>query len=268
LNWWPHSRDREVGVFGLLAVSVGTFMKHLSFALALVGAMFAASAAQAAGFSDWAAIVVAGDHHSHSGAPSEVFDNGRRDVAADLVRLGFSPNNLLQFSTLPASHPGTDSSDKQTIANELWDLSNRTTGGCLAYLTSHGSPDGMVLGDDTLSPSALAGMLDNACGGRPTVVFVVACYSGVFIDALSGPNRFVMTAARPDRPSFGCGDDNRYTFFDDCWLSSIGSTGDFGSLATAIRTCVSHKEAEIKAFPSEPQLSVGANIAAAMPRWR
>jgi hypothetical protein len=243
-------------------------MKLFLFVLALAGATFAASAAQAAGFSDWAAIVVAGDWHSHSGAPSEVFDNGRRDVAADLARIGFAPGNILQFSVRSDSHPGTEHSDKQTISNDLWDLSNRTTGGCLAYLTSHGSPDGMVLDEGTLSPSALAGMLDNACGSRPTVVFVVACYSGVFIDALSGPNRFVMTAARPDRPSFGCGDDNRYTFFDDCWLSSIGGTGDFGSLATAVRTCVSRKEAEIKAYPSEPQLSIGASVAGALPRWR
>jgi hypothetical protein len=243
-------------------------MKVLLSVLALVASALAVPQAEAASFGDWAAIVVAGDHHSHSGAPSEVFDNGRRDVAADLVHLGFSAGNIIQFSTEPGTHPGTDPSDKQTIANDLWDLSNRTTGGCLAYLTSHGSPDGMVLGNDTLSPSALAGMLDNACGSRPTIVFVVACYSGVFVGALSGPNRFVMTAARPDRPSFGCGDNDRYTFFDNCWLDSINGTGDFGSLATAVRACVSRKEAEIKAFPSEPQLSIGSQMATAMPHWR
>jgi len=238
---------------------------------AVVGALCAmllCSPAGAAGFGDWAAIVVSADNHSHSGAQSEVFDNGRRDVAADLLRLGFSQNNLLQFSVAPDRHPGTDLANKQTIANELWDLSNRTTGGCFIYFTSHGSPDGMVLGGDVLSPRSLSNMIDNACGSRPTVVFTVACFSGVFVDALSGPNRFVMTAARPDRPSFGCGDNDRYTFFDDCWLTSIGGVGDFGSLATAVRACVSRKEHEINAFPSEPQLFIGADMAAAMPRWR
>lgn len=237
------------------------------FAVAVCAALLAVPAS-AAGFADWAAIVVSADNHSHSGAPSEVFDNGRRDVAADLTRLGFAPGNIIQFSVAPGSHPGTDPATKQTIANELWDLSNRTSGGCFAYLTSHGSPDGMVLGDDVLSPRALGNMLDNACGSRPTVVFVVACFSGVFVDALSGPNRFVMTAARPDRPSFGCGDNDRYTFFDDCWLTSIGGAADFGSLATAVRACVSRKERQINAYPSEPQLSIGTNIAAALPRWR
>ena len=251
------------------AAIVGMLMKYrLRLVLAFAVVTLVSSPAVAAGFSDWAAIVVAGDHRSHSGAPSEVFDNGRRDVAADLVRLGFAPGNIIQFSTEPRSHPGTDPSDKQTIANELWDLSNRTSGGCLAYLTSHGSPDGMVLGDGMLSPSALAGMLDNACGSRPTIVFVVACYSGVFVNALSGPNRFVMTAARPDRPSFGCGDNDHYTFFDNCWLDSINGAGDFGSLAASVRACVSRKEAEIRAYPSDPQLSVGAQLNRGLLSWR
>jgi hypothetical protein len=197
-----------------------------------------------------------------------VFDNARRDIGADLTRLGFSPNNIVEFSVRSDTHPGTDLSDKQDIANQLWDLSNRTSGGCFVYFTSHGSPDGIVLGDSTFAPDSMATMIDNACGSRPTVVFVAACYSGVFVPALSAPNRFVMTAARPDRPSFGCGDNDRYTFFDNCWLDSIGTVGDFAGLAKAIEACVSRKEAQIHAFPSEPQLAIGAQAAADLPRWR
>jgi hypothetical protein len=244
-------------------------MRVFSGIIAALVAAFIAIPAAAAGFSDWAAIVVAGDWHSHSGGPSEVFDNGRRDVAADLARIGFAPGNILQFSVRSDTHPGTDHADKQTIANALWDLSNRTTGGCFFYLTSHGTPgEGAVLNDGYLSPNGLAAMLDNACGSRPTIVFVVACFSGQFVDALKGPNRFVMTAARPDRPSFGCGDNDRYTFFDNCWLDSIGGVGDFPSLANAVQACVSRKEAEIHAFPSEPQLAIGTNIATQIPHWR
>jgi len=243
-------------------------MRHLTFVLAALCALLLAAPAMAGDFSDWAAIVVAGDWHSHSGAPSEVFDNARRDIAADLTRLGFAPGNIVQFSVRDDSHPGTEHSDKQAIANQLWDLSNRTNSGCFVYFTSHGSPDGIVLGQGTFAPDNMATMIDNACGSRPTIVFIAACFSGVFIGPLSAPNRFVMTAARPDRPSFGCGDNDRYTFFDNCWLDSLGGVGDFGSLANAIRACVSAKEAQIKAYPSEPQLAIGAQIASAMPRWR
>jgi len=257
LSWWPRSRGK-----------CGDWMKFVSYFFAALVAVLVAAPANAAGLADWAAIVVAGDWHSHSGAPSEVFDNARRDISADLVRIGFSQNNILQFSVQSAHYPGSEHSDKQTIANDLWDLSNRTTGGCLIYFTSHGSPDGIVLDEGVMSPSSMAAMIDNACGSRPTVVFVAACFSGVFVDALSGPNRFVMTAARPDRPSFGCGDNDHYTFFDNCWLDSIGSTGDFSGLANSIRACVSTKEHQIGALPSEPQLQIGANIAGELPRWR
>jgi len=237
------------------------------FSLFLFAALGFAETANAAGLSDWAAIVVAGDWHSHSGAPSQVFDNARHDIAADLVRIGFSQNNILQFSVQSKRYPGSEHSDKQTIANDLWDLSNRTTGGCLVYFTSHGSPDGIVLDEGVMSPGTMATMIDNACGSRPTVVFVAACYSGVFVDPLSGPNRFVMTAARPDRPSFGCGDNDHYTFFDNCWLDSINSAGDFAGLAQTIRACVAKKEKQIGALPSEPQLQIGANAASELPRW-
>ena len=176
---------------------------------------------------------------------------------------GLRAGHLIQFSVRNDTHPGTDHADKQTIANELWDLSNRTTGGCFVYFTSHGSPDGMLMDDGMLTPRALSTMLDNACGSRPTVVFTVACFSGVFVDALEGPNRFVMTAARPDRPSFGCGDNDHYTFFDNCWLDSIGGVGVSEGLATALR----REPQNTRSTPSHrPQLSIGAAIAADMPR--
>ena len=52
-------------------------------AVILVG-LCSASPAIANGFSDWAAIGVAGDWHADSGAPSPVFDNARRDIAGEL----------------------------------------------------------------------------------------------------------------------------------------------------------------------------------------
>ena len=50
-----------------------------------------ARAQQGGPFSDWAAVVVAGDWHAHSGGPSEAFDNARRDVSSALERAGFAP---------------------------------------------------------------------------------------------------------------------------------------------------------------------------------
>ena len=235
----------------------------------IVAFLFAALPASAATFADWGAIVVAGDWHAHDGSPSEIFDNARHDVTADLLRMGFKPANILQFSVRPERYPERVlQSDTQTIANSLWDLSNRTSAGCLLYLTSHGAPSGMVLADTILEPAKLAQMVDNACGDRPTVVIVSACFSGVFVAALQGPNRMVMTAARPDRTSFGCGADAREPYFDDCFTHQIPLTHDLPNAAALTRACVAATEKkEGVAPPSEPQLSIGANIAQALPRW-
>ena len=237
----------------------------------LLAALISAAPAAAKGFSDWGAIVVAGDWHAHDGSPSEVFDNARRDISTDLVKLGFAPSNVVQFSVNPDRYPDAHAlhSDAQTIANALWDLSNRTSGGCLAYFTSHGSPAGIVLDDKIFSPDALQQILSNACGDRPTVVIVSACFSGVFVPALAAPERFVFTAARPDRTSFGCGQSDKYTFFDTCFLQSVPADADFPDLANSVKSCVSAREQNEKVdYPSEPQLYVGADMPARLPKWR
>jgi hypothetical protein len=239
---------------------------------ALVAVLGIASPSLAAGgFSDWAAIVVAADYHAHSGADSEVFDNARHDISGELVRMGFAPNNVMQFSVRPERYPADQPrhSDGQTIATSLWDLSNRTTGGCFAYFTSHGNTDGIELGDDMLSPKKMNQIISNACGDRPTVVVVSACFSGVFVPELAAPNRMIMTAARPDRTSFGCGEMFRYTFFDDCMVQSLPASGDFPDLAKNVSACVAAKEkAQKLQWSSEPQVSIGAQVAASLPRWK
>ena len=235
---------------------------------ALTWAVVARPAA-AADFSDWAAIVVAGDHRAHDGSDSEVFDDGRHDIGAALQHLGFKRENIEEFSTQPQKYtsPAPLPSDPGTVASSLWDLSNRTSAGCLVYFTSHGSPDGIVMGDDIFSPKDFARMVNNACGQRPTVVVVSACFSGVFVPYLQGPNRFVLTAARPDRTSFGCGQADRYTFFDQCFLTSIAPAHDFPDLATDTRRCVATREAkEDVSPPSDPQVAAGAGVAS-FPHW-
>jgi hypothetical protein len=242
-------------------------MRPLVLLLAL---LMATAPARAAGFGDWAAIVVAGDWHAHDGSASEAFDNARRDVSFALQRIGFNAANIQQFSVRPERYPSQQPmrSDPQTISNALWDLSNRTSGGCLIYFSSHGSGDGVVVGEKVYAPDALADVVSNSCGDRPTIVIISACFSGVFVPALSGPNRFVLTAARPDRSSFGCGSDNKYPYFDTCFLQSMPATHDFPDLAIAVKQCVANLEKKTgMSPPSQPQVSIGANVVAELPKW-
>lgn len=242
-----------------------------SIACMMIAMLLAQSARATGDFSDWAAIVVAGDWHAHSGAPSEVFDNARRDIAGELVGIGFSPANIVQFSVRPERYAavGARASTAQSISGGLWDLSNRTNAGCLAYFTSHGSPDGIVMGEAIFSPEQMARIVDNSCGGRPTVVVVSACFSGVFVPALEAPDRVVITAAASDRTSFGCGETDKYTFFDTCAVQWLTKSGDFTDFAKDMLACVETREKKEKVdLPSEPQLFVGPKAAGAIPRWR
>jgi len=240
------------------------FLTVLIFAIACFG-----EPSFAATFSDWGAIVVAGDYRAHDGSDSQVFDDARTDIGAELQHIGFQSGNIAEFSVRPQLYsPAPMQSDPQTIGNGLWDVSNRTNGGCFVYFTSHGSPDGVVIGDGMISPDSMANMVSNSCGSRPTVVVISACFSGVFVPTLAAPNRMILTAARPDRTSFGCGQALRYTFFDECFLQSMQSAHNFPAVATEIKSCVAAREVKEKMSPpSEPQVYIGANAAASLPTW-
>lgn len=248
----------------------------LTFPVALLAAPSAMPATPAPGprsdspFANWAAVFVSGDWHAHSGGPTEAFDNARRDAAVAFEKAGFTPANTLQFSVrperYPAAHPGP--STLPAIETGLTALAAKATTGCLAYFTSHGAPPGVLIGERIVSPARLAGLIDKACGKRPTVVIVSACYSGVFLPALSGPNRMVMTAARRDRSSFGCTESDRYPYYDACILQSLPQSTDFGDLARKARACIDAREhAEGLTPPSEPQVEVGGALRAMIPLY-
>jgi hypothetical protein len=231
--------------------------------LAALILVFGASRASANGFESWSAIVVAGDFRAHSGAPSEVFDNGRRDITKALVNLGFVPSHIKQFSVKPEQDTAINPlrSEMETIDTEFRKLARQSSGGCFLYFTSHGAPQGILIGNNLVAPNVIAQMVNDACADRMTVVVVSACYSGVFIPALRTENRMILTAARPDRTSFGCGEANVYTFFDQCFLESIPQSRDFPMLAGKVQECVAQREvAEMATPPSEPQVSIGFNI--------
>ncbi len=240
----------------------------LAFALVLVAGRPQPARAAPGPFSDWAAIIVAGDWRAHSGKPSEVFDNGRRDLARAFVKAGFSPDNLTQFSVRPERYPDTrpQHATPRRIAEQLFDLAGRARGGCLVYFTSHGSPDGVVVNDGLLTPAGVARLVDDTCGERPTVVVMSACFSGVFVEPLARPDRMILTAARADRASFGCGEQDRYTYFDACVLESLPKVQNFAALAPAVRACVAKREHDLDADPpSEPQVYVGAELRPVLP---
>ena len=225
--------------------------------------------AEAETLDGWAVAVVAGDWQAHNGNPTPAFENARRDVVWSLERAGVRPENLLQFS--PTARLRGDAAvlmaDRGTVESSWYALTRKAQAGCLFYVTSHGNQQGVVVGGQLMSPQELDMMLDLSCGERPTVVVISACFSGVFVPVLAAPNRFVMTAARRDRSSFGCSEDSTYPYFDACVLKSLPTAPGFPALAAAARSCIAAREkAEKLSPPSEPQVSVGQYIAPLLAR--
>ena len=217
-------------------------------------------------FSHWAVVLVAGDYRAHSGAPSKVFDNALNDLTVAFTKIGFSKANMARFSV--DYEDGTQHTSVPDIATAMQAVAARAKDGCLIYFTSHGVPNGIIVDDKVLSPSQMQEMVNTACGERPAVIVMSACYSGQFVTPLAGTNRIIMTAARPDRTSFGCGEMDHYTFFDDCFLRAMPMAGDFPGLGGLVQQCVAEREVQMKATPpSEPQVSVGPGVIFTL-KWR
>ena len=199
----------------------------------------------------WRAVLVAGDNSSPA------FDNGIDSLRERLAGMGV--RDITAFSASPGR-------GQLSAANNIL-RGLRVAGGeaCFVYMTSHGAESGFFLrpGRQMLSPAALERALSEGCGERPTVVVVSACHSGTFITPQARrPNRVIIAAAAIDRTSFGCGADNDYTYYDQCFLQSLDGAATWRELAEATRSCVHKLEQQLGVErESRPQLFVGAAVA-------
>ncbi len=220
-----------------------------------------ARAQSEAGFKDWAVGILAADWRAGDGTPIEAFENSRKALAQGFADAGFNPDNITNMSLRPRELGGFSLSSEEVFA-AFGKQTAAAPAGCLLYFTSHGNEDGIVLGrEGFLSPSRMKSLIGEWCGERPTVVVISACFSGVFLPELAAPNRMVMTAARPDRSSFGCSPDSQYPYFDGCILESLPVADDFVHLASMSKRCVARRErAEQLWPPSEPLSAVGADV--------
>lgn len=144
----------------------------------------------------------------------------------------------------------------------------------LVFLTLHGSEDHQLVVQmpplplDPISPEWLSRTLDRS-GLGPQLVIVSACYAGGFLPALEAPSRVVMTAARADRPSFGCGPDSEITYFGRALLvDAMNRTIDFQRAFELARRGVDARETREGFDPSEPQIRVGELAASRLQGWR
>lgn len=141
------------------------------------------------------------------------------------------------------------------------------------FLTSHGSQDFQLavnfppLALNQLTPTELRHALDEA-GIKWRIVIVSACYSGGYVAPLQDPYTVVMTAASPERTSFGCDTVRDFTYFGEAYFRDELARGVplLQSFENAV-AAIGEREVEEGLTPSQPQLYVGGEIAARLPQW-
>jgi hypothetical protein len=202
----------------------------------------------------WRTVLVAGDNSSPA------FDNGIETLRERFAAMGV--RDIAVYSASATRTAGERLSSASNVVNGL-----RMPGGeaCLVYMTSHGDERGFFLRPDRrlLSPAALDRALSEGCGSVPTVLIVSACHSGTFINEQTRrPNRIIFAAAATDRTSFGCGANDDYTYYDQCFLQQLDAASTWSGLAEATRGCVQALERRLGVRrESQPQLFVGAAVA-------
>ena len=143
----------------------------------------------------------------------------------------------------------------------------------LLFITTHGGPDHALsvqlpgYFETELRPHELRAMLDGS-GIRNRLLIVSACFSGGFIPDLATPDTLVITAARHDRPSFGCGDSGSATYFGQALLvEGLNRDGGLVDAFVHARRQVGRRELAEGHEPSFPQINVGDRIRARLDAW-
>jgi hypothetical protein len=205
----------------------------------------------------WRAVLAAGD------IAEPVFDNAVSGFGQWLAARGVMPGDIHRLSARPFD-PLTETASAGQLLRRIALLPGRPGDRCLIFVTSHGEHGrGLYLAysHEMLTPAALAQALSAGCANVPTVVIVSSCYSGSFATGpMLAPNRIILTAARPDRPSFGCQADRTYTVFDECLLAALPRSRLWRDVFDASLACVRQREQQMGVLPSEPRRFFGAKV--------
>ncbi|MCP8897948.1 C13 family peptidase [Gilvimarinus xylanilyticus] len=215
---------------------------------------------------DLFALIGAGD------GTQKVFSLESQTIAKTIQADRVSPGHLLTLS----NYPGTmDQAPLLTLRN-LQQLIKalaehmQSDDVLLLYLTSHGSAEHEFSleapghGFVDITPGDLSDALE-PLKDNPKILMISACYSGGFIEPLKAPHHLIMTAARADRTSFGCGDADTMTYFGRAYFEK--ALPDSNSFIEAFEVAKKHIEIwedEQEVDHSEPQIFVGDDVGPAL----
>jgi hypothetical protein len=176
-------------------------------------------------------------------------------------------------TTLP-SRPIASLSNLEIAVDALANKMDPEEDVLMLFITTHGSREHELyvsldpLPLDQIAPEDLRGLFaDSKIKHR---VFVIsACYSGAYVDALKTDDTMVITAARSDRASFGCGTQSDITDFGRAFfVDALNHTASFSEAFAAACKLIDSWETRDGEDHSYPQISTNPEIEAKLKSWR
>jgi len=168
--------------------------------------------------------------------------------------------------------PLANASNLQRVLHHIGELMDPDEDMLFLYVTSHGSSKHEVsmhywpLSLNDISAGRLSEMLAASAIGWRAVV-ISACYSGGFIPSLNDAKTMVLTASAADRQSFGCSNENVWTYFGEAYFDkALPQTPSFVAAFQRAASVIAEREASEKLEPSLPQAWVGEDIAQFLPK--
>ncbi|MEP6485498.1 MAG: C13 family peptidase [Rudaea sp.] len=191
----------------------------------------------------------------------------RYDAAGHTLLLVNNPETL---DTAPLASLTNLEAAIDAVAEKM----NRNDDVLMVFLTSHGTREHVLyvnmdpLPLDQIGPDDLADVFDRA-QIRNKVVVISACYSGGFIDALKDEHTMVITAAREDRASFGCGTDSEITDFGRAFfIEGLNHDDSFTGAFNVAKSLIDAWETRDKEEHSYPQIFTTPTIENVLRNWR
>jgi len=130
-------------------------------------------------------------------------------------------------------------------------------------ISSHGADDPAIVVANSqlplkdLTDEDLADALRES-GIKWRVIIISACYAGGFIESLIDPQTIVITAAAPDRTSFGCSNDRDLTYFGEAFYrDALPTAPSLRSAFDTAKAVIAVRERSEHVTPSDPQAYFG-----------
>ncbi|NQD93208.1 peptidase C13 [Pseudomonas sp. CrR25] len=195
------------------------------------------------------------------------------DYVAKLLGERFAAHGRITLANHRAHLADRPLATRESLSRALQALAERSGPEDLIfiYLTSHGSRNHELNLDQPrlqlsdLPADELATLLQ-PLRERHKVLVISACYSGGFIPKLQDDKTLVMAAARADRVSFGCSEENDFTYFGRAlFAEALNQTDDLQRAFELAKEKVAEREQADGFEASEPQIWAPAAVLA---QWR